>query len=236
LRVAALRFAAAAAIAVVALAAPAAAQEQPAPAPDTTVAATTTTVPAGCSASLTLSAEFVGKVVAGDSRVARFQVLEVRQGTLPGSVVDVDYGDNDDRRFVEQGKTYVVAVAVDPESTRLVSKVRIPRAEAKGCAHYDPIYTNNANGSHIDSSVLSGLNGKWGDMAMAFLIPTAAVFAVLLGLVILKHTFLLTGRGVRYARARHRSRPSRPAGRPPRAGAPPRERRTRTHSAPPSPG
>ena len=232
--VAALRLAASATIVVLTLAAPAAAQQQPTPAPNTTVAATTT-IPAGCSAPMALSAEFVGKVVAGDARVARFQVLEIRQGTLPGTTVDVDYGDNDDRRFVQQDKTYLVAVALDPESTRLVSKVRTPRAEAKGCAPYDPIYTNNANGSHIDSSVLSGLDGKWGDMAMAFLIPTGAVFAVLLGLVILKHTFLLTGRGVRYARARRRSRPSPPAGRPPRAGGRPPVRRTRTHSAPPSP-
>jgi hypothetical protein len=230
---------------VAVLALPAAAQEPPAPdpaattvapaAPDTT-AAPTTTIPAGCSAPWPLTVEFVGKVVAGDATVARFDVLEVRQGTPPGPTVDVDYGETDDRRFVATGKTYLVAAATDPESSRLVSKVRVPRTEAKVCAKYDLIFTNNADGSHIDSSVLGGLQGKWGDIAAAFLIPTGAIFAVLLGLVILKHTFLLTGRGVRYARARRRSRPSRPAGPRSPAAEPPPARRTRTHTGPPAPG
>jgi hypothetical protein len=227
---------AALAVAVAVAAAPAAAQEQPAPAaPDTTVAPTTT-MPAGCTTPQPLALEFVGKVVAGDASVARFRVLEVRQGTPPGPMVDVDYSDTDDRRFVADGKTYLVAAAVDPESSRLVSKVRVPRTEAKACAKYDQIFTDNADSSHIDSSVLAGLHGKWGDIAAAFLIPAGAIFAVLLGLVILKHTFLLTGRGVRYARARHRSRPSPPADRPPPAPGPRPARRTRTHTGPRAPG
>src|SRR5262249_9728169 len=148
-----------------------------------------------CSAPLPLALEFVGKVVTGDLNVARFQVVEIRQGMVPGPMVDIDYSDTDDRRFVADGKTYLVAAAIDPESSRFVSKVRIPRTEAKACAKYDQIFTNNADGSHIDSSVLGGLQGKWGDIAAAFLIPAGIIFAVLLGLVIVKHTFLLTGRG-----------------------------------------
>jgi hypothetical protein len=179
---------------------------------------------------------FVGKVVAGDASVARFQVQEVRQGAAPGPLVDVDYGATDDRRFITEGKTYLVAAAVDPESSRLVSKVRIPRTEATACARYDQVFTNNADGSHIDSSVLGGLQGKWGDIAAAFLIPAGIIFAVLFGLVILKHTFLLTGRGVRYARARRRSRPSPPADRRPTAPGPPPEHRTRTRTGPRAPG
>ena len=234
---AARRLAALVALVVALAATPAAAQEQPAPASTAApVPAATTTIPAGCSAPQPLALEFVGKVVAGDVAVARFQVLQVRQGTPPGPMVDVDYGDTDDRRFVADGKTYLVAAAVNPESSRLVSKVRIPRTEADACAKYDAIFTNNADGSHIDSSVLAGLGGKWGDIAAAFLIPTGVIFAVLLGLVIVKHTFLLTGRGVRYARARRRSRPSPPAGPPPPAAGLRPERRTRTHTGPQAPG
>jgi hypothetical protein len=234
---------AAVAVAGAMAASPAGAQQQPDPsapaasapaAPDP--AATTTTIPAGCTAPLPVALLFVGKVVAGDSSVARFQVQQVRQGTPPGPMVDVDYGDTDDRRFIADGKTYLVAAALDPESSRFESKVRIPRTEAKACAQYDQVFTNNADGSHIDSSVLAGLQGKWGDIAAAFLIPAGIIFGVLLGLVIVKHTFLLTGRGVRYARARHRSRPSRPAGRGPAAPEPPLERRTRTHTGPRAPG
>mgnify|MGYP006886491223 CR=1 FL=1 len=72
--------------------------------------------------------------------------------------------------------------------------------------------------------------------SLALLIPAGIIFAVLLGLVIVKHTFLLTGRGVRYARARRRSRPSRPAGPPPPAGEPPPVHRTRTRTGPRAPG
>ena len=233
------RFVALAALGIAILAAPAAAQEQPAPttaAPVDTAAATTTTIPAGCTPARPVAVVFVGKVLAGDATVARFQVQEVRQGTPPGPTIDVDYGETDDRRFVVDGKTYLVTAAVNPESGRLVSKVRVPRTEAKACAKYDEVFTNNADGSHIDSSVLGGLQGKWGDIAAAFLIPAGIIFAVLLGLVIVKHTFLLTGRGVRYARARHRSRSSPPAGPPPPAGGPPPERRTRTRTGPPAPG
>jgi hypothetical protein len=228
------RFVALAALGVAILAAPAAAQAPPAP--TDTAAATTTTMPAGCTAPDPVAIEFVGKVVAGDATVARFQVVEVRQGTAPGPTIDVDYGETDDRRFVADGKTYLVAAAVDPESSRLVSKVRVPRTEAKACAQYDQVFTNNADGSHIDSSVLGGIQGKWGDIAAAFLIPAGIIFAVLLGLVIVKHTFLLTGRGMRYARARRRSRPSPPAGPPPPAGGPRPVHRTRTRTGPRAPG
>ena len=70
-------------------ASPAGAQQQPDPsAPPAPAAAdpaaTTTTIPAGCTAPLPVALLFVGKVVAGDTSVARFQVLEVRQGTAPG--------------------------------------------------------------------------------------------------------------------------------------------------------
>ena len=92
------------------------------------------------------------------------------------------------------------------------------------------------HGSHDGPVFDPFTQGKWGDIAAAFLIPAGIIFGVLLGLVIVKHTFLLTGRGVRYARARHRSRPSRPAGRGPAAPEPPLERRTRTHTGPRAPG
>ena len=37
-----------------------------------------------------------------------------------------DYSSADDTRFLKVGTTYLVAAAVDPESSRLVSKVRHP--------------------------------------------------------------------------------------------------------------
>jgi hypothetical protein len=237
--------------ALVVLAGVAAAQDAPAPtdtppaAPDTAATAppapgaTTvppTTIPAGCTAAPAATAQFVGKVLSGTDTLVTFSVTQLRAGALPATDVTVDYGANDDRRFLESGHSYLVVASTDPESQRLVSKVRRPREEPTACAPFDPIYTRHADGTAIDSSLLAGMQGKWGEVGMAFLIPTAVVFAVLIALVILKHSVLLTGRGVRYARDRHRSRSSPPGGRPPRAGGPPPPSRTRTRTAPPAPG
>jgi hypothetical protein len=223
-----------------ATAVPAAAQDAPAPTPAPAPAdaptAVPTTIPQGCTAALPLAAQFVGKVTSGDDAVVRYTVTELRAGTVPGPDVDVDYSGNDDRRFIDIGHTYLVAAAVDPESQRLVSKVRQPREEPAACAPFDPIYTRHVDGTALDTSLLAGMKGRWAEVGTAFLIPAGSIFAVLLGLVILKHSLLLTGRGVRYARSRHRSRPSAPPGRAPRAGAPRPASRTRTHTAPPSPG
>jgi hypothetical protein len=208
----ALRLAAATALLVALASVPAAAQTQPAPDTTTTPA---TTIPAGCTPPMPVALEFVGRVTAGDAAIARFAVLQVRRGQA-GAVVDVDYSGNDDRRYIKEGHTYLVVAAMDPESSHFVSKVRRLRQEPKACGKYDPIFTNNADGSSIDSSILAGLHGRWRDVAGAFLLPTAIIFAVLIGLVIVKHTFLLTGRGVSYARRRHRERQGREAARGPR--------------------
>jgi hypothetical protein len=212
---------------------------QDAPAPSPAPGATTvppTTIPAGCTAAPAATAQFVGKVTGGTDTLVYFSVTQLRGGTLPGTDVTVDYGVNDDRRFLETGHSYLVVASTNSESARLVSKVRRPREEPTACAPFDPIYTRHADGTPIDSSLLAGMRGKWGEVGMAFLIPIAIIFAVLIGLVILKHSVLLTGRGMRYARDRHRSRSSTPGGRPPRAGGPPPPSRTRTRTAPPAPG
>jgi hypothetical protein len=229
-----------------ATAAPSAAQDAPTPTPapeapptDATPAAPTTTIPQGCTSALPVAVRFVGTAEHGtDNGLVRFAVTELRDGTVPGTEVDIDYSSNDDRRFLADGHSYLVTAAVDPESSRLVSKVRPPREEPAACAPLDPVYTRHADGSQIDTSLLAGMHGKWGDVAMSFLIPTAAVFAVLLGLVILKRTLVFTGRGVgwgwRRARDRRLSKQAHPAGRRPPAGAPPPASRTRTHSGTPA--
>jgi len=237
---------ASAALAVgLAVAAPSAAQDAPTPtpAPDaaptdaTTVAPTT--IPQGCTAALPVALRFVGTVVAStDAGVVRFSITQVRDGAAPGNLVDIDFSGNDDRRFLTNGHSYLVTAAADPESNRLISKVRQPREEPAACAPFDPVYTRHADGSSIDTSLLAGMHGRWGEVATAFLIPAGAVFAVLLGLVILKHTLLLTGRGVgwgmRRARGRRRSKPSPPADHPPRAGGLRRASRTRTRTGSPA--
>jgi hypothetical protein len=213
------------------------------PAPTTPPAAATTlaptTIPQGCTAPLPVALRFVGTMVASTTAgVVRFNITQVRDGAAPGNLVDIDYSANDDARFLKDGKNYLVTTASDPESNRLISKVRQPREEPAVCAPLDPVYTRHADGSPIDTSLLAGMRGRWGEVATAFLIPAGAVFAVLLGLVILKHTLLVTGRGVgwgiRRARDRRQSKPSPPADRPRRAAVRRRGSRTRTHTGSPA--
>jgi hypothetical protein len=228
-------------------AAPAGAQDAPnptdAPAPQpaagdaTTVPATT--IPKGCTAGLPVALRFVGTAESGnDAGVVRFAVTEVRDGSVPATEVDIDYSANDDRRFIQDGDSYLVAAAIDPESSRLISKVRAPREELAVCSPFDPVYTRHVDGSPIDTSLLAGMHGKWGDVAMSFLIPTGAVFAVLLGLVILKRTLVVTGRGVgwgwRQARDRRLAKQSHPASRRPPAGGPPPANRTQRRTETPA--
>jgi hypothetical protein len=210
---------------------------QPAPGDATTVPAST--IPEGCTAGLPVALRFVGTAESGnDAGVVRFAVTEVRDGSVPGTEVDIDYSANDDRRFIQDGDSYLVAAAVDPESSRLISKVRAPREELAACTPFDPVYTRHVDGSSIDTSLLAGMHGKWGDVAVSFLIPTAAVFAVLLGLVILKRTLVFTGRGVgwgfRRARDRRLAKQSHPASRRSPAGGPPPANRTRTRTDTPA--
>jgi len=211
---------------------------QPGPA-DATSVPPATTIPEGCTAGLPVALRFIGTAESGnDAGLVRFAVTEVRDGSVQGTEVDIDYSANNDARFLKAGKSYLVATASDPESNRLISKVRQPREEPAICAPLDPVYTRHADGSPIDTSLLAGMRGRWGEVATAFLIPAAAIFAVLLGLVILKHTLLVTGRGVgwgiRRARDRRQSKPSPPAHRPRRAAVLRRGSRTRTHTESPA--
>jgi hypothetical protein len=209
----------------------AAAQTSPSP---TTAAAKTTTV-APCVAPLRLALRFVGTVIANTPTKVRFKVKSVSAGKVPGPQVDVDYSAADDTRFLKVGTTYLVAAAVDPDSSRLVSKVRHPVGEPKVCSNADPIITRDAKGRPVDTAVLAGMRGEWGRVGMAFLIPTAIVLGVLFALVFAKHTILFTGRTTYRLQRWLRSRRSRRARRPPRPGAPQPESRTRTHTEQPVP-
>jgi hypothetical protein len=204
------------------------------PAPPTTAATTTTTV-VPCTAPPRLALRFVGTVIANTPTAVRFKMKTVSAGKAPGPQVDVDYSAADDTRFLKVGTTYLVAAAVDPESSRLVSKVRHPIGEAKVCSNADPIITRAANGKPVDTAVLAGMRGQWGKVGMAFLIPTAIALGVLFALVFVKHTILFTGRTtfrlqrwIRSRRSRRARRRSPPGGRPP-------ESRTRTRTEQPVP-
>jgi hypothetical protein len=171
---------------------------------------------------------FVGRVTANADPDVTFAVEQVRQGTPEGSTVAVRYVD--DARFLKVGERYLVSASVDAESEVLASKVRRPRGEElpEACIVKDLVVTRHADGTKIDTGVLAGMKGQWGRAALLVLAPAAAVFGVLLALVIVKHLILFGVRlpGRLQAWRRRHPPPHEDPGAPPLAPA--RVRRTRT--------
>src|SRR5262245_47103706 len=69
----------------------------------------TTSLPPGCTQPKAATAVFVGEVTAKDVKTARFEVVQVRAGSLQGyevsGMVDVDY--YDDVRYIDVGEQYI---------------------------------------------------------------------------------------------------------------------------------
>jgi hypothetical protein len=160
-------------------------------APVTTVAQTTTTVgnlPRACTPIDEPYVVFVGRVSAYQIPIFRFDVIEVRSGTVSGPQVDVRYPD--DHRFIDLDKTYLVAAQIDPADGTLYSKVRVTSKTAPKpgtCPGEDPIITVNEDGSSVDTGVLQGMKGKWQMIPLAFLVPLAAILGILFVLTGFKH-------------------------------------------------
>ncbi len=155
------------------------------------------TIPASCEIPLPVRATFVGAVVGSDSRTARFEVRQIRGGSVDGfsvgGLIDVDYGE--DVRFLEFGESYIVAAGVDQTSGRLVSKVRDPEPLFGGnqvigigeqnvdCPELeDAVRTLTTDGRSLESGVLAPLGDDRGGLLRAVLLPFVWVFG---GLVVL---------------------------------------------------
>jgi hypothetical protein len=222
---------------------------QPAPtsaaaAPTTTqLVATTTTLPAGCSPSVPPTAVFLATAMAKDSRTVRFSVSKVTSGSIDGyavgGLVDVDF-DDIDRPLVKVGDEYAVAVAVNPATKRLTSKLRdapplfgesqvvgVDNKPTNCPAQPDLVITTKSDGTRVDTGMLAGLSTEKKQIAWSFLEPALIVMAVFVALVLLKHfvtgTARVTGYGIRRLRRRAAMRAM--AGRrppaPPTAAPPP---------------
>lgn len=181
-------------VAVLALARPAAATAPPT-VPDS--GAPNTTVPAGCDVPMPVRATFVGTLVATDPVTARFQVGQVRGGSVEGyavgGLIDVEYGP--DVRFLQLDRDYIVAVGFDETKGRLVSKVRDPEPLFGGnqvigigernldCPEIeDAVRTLDMDGRSVESGVLAPLGDDTRGVVRALLLPAAWVFG---GLVVL---------------------------------------------------
>lgn len=158
-----------------------------------------TTIPAGCELPTPVRATFVGRLDVTDRRTGRFTVEQIRGGSLEGftvsGLVDIDYGD--DIRFLELGRSYLVAAGVDTESGRLVSKVRDPEPLFGGnqvigieerpldCPEVeDAVRTVLTDGSSVESGVLAPLSADRSGLLRAILLPAAWVFGGLVALAV----------------------------------------------------
>lgn len=187
--------------------------------PDSTVPAVPgplVAVPEGCTAPAAATAVFTGTLTAFDDpdrpTTARFAVTRTLAGQLGtylvGGLVDVRYGT--EARFLEPDVQYVVGVRPDPESGVLISTVSeaaplfggdavigfydsdtdCPRVE-------DPVRTLFADGTSVETGVLSPLQGQGRTLLWAVVRPLLWGLLALVLLVGLKHLVVAGGRSLR---------------------------------------
>jgi hypothetical protein len=181
--------------------------------PESTLGVVTTTLPPGCPEPPVAAAVFLGELVASDVRTARFRVEQIRAGSLEGwqvgGLVDVDFFD--DTRYLDEGKTYLIGVGVDPDTRRLTSKVSeaapmfggnqvVGVNDSATCPEQqDPVRTIHPDGSSVESGILHPLASDKKGLARALLFPAAWAFLALVVLATVKG--LLVGGGRELVRA-----------------------------------
>lgn len=152
-------------------------------------------VPPGCPPRPEVTAVFIGEVRQRDIRAARFEVIDIRAGSLDGAMVDrlVDVDYFADVRFLDDGERYLVGVAPDPLTGRLVSKVRAPELRFGGnqvvaldqlnCPTFeDPAITLHVDGSGVESGVLTPLLDQPAKVLLALITPAVWAFGLLAAL------------------------------------------------------
>jgi hypothetical protein len=162
-------------------------------------------VPPGCTTPIPALAVFTGTIIAVDDpdhpTAVRYRVSTVLAGSLTGyqtgDSADVRYGS--EARFLVVGTSYIVGVRTDEATGVLISAVRQQAPMFGGDAVIgvndsdtdcptleDPVRTLLADGSSVETGVLSPLKGHGSDLALAVLKPLGIAFVVLVLLVTLK--------------------------------------------------
>lgn len=180
-------------------------------------------VPPGCRAPAPPHVVFVGKVVDRDVRTVRYRVESVRFGrTEPfagGDLVDVRYGL--DTQYLVDGRSYLVAAAVDPDLGVLHSRVREPVEDFGGdevigvsesdvdCPDFeDPTMTLGLDGTPVAAGILDPFLGARAQLLAAIGIPVALA----VGAVFLLSTLRLSLGGMRRSIVSGRRQPRRGSG------------------------
>lgn len=184
----------------------------PVPAPSAQPSAALVQIPNGCLAPPVAAAVFVGRAVAKDYRVVRYQIEAVRAGTVDGyalgNLIDIRYGN--EVQYLRVGDEYLVGAA--PQDAVLTSKV-LPAEplfggnaviglteKASDCPVVeDSVRTLHPDGSEIDAGMFQALSKDKRGLVLAFAKPLIAVFAIVLGLVLIRWLFTAILAAVRHA-------------------------------------
>ncbi len=166
----------------------------------TTVPAPTNTVPASCFIPTPVQATFVGRLSVSDRRTARFEVTQMRGGSLDGysvaNLVDVQY--DEDVRYLDLEQSYIVAVGIDQSTGALYSKIRDPEPLYGGsqvvgvnsgvtCPEVeDAVRTLTMDARSVESGVLAPLKNAKTKLGRAILLPFLWVFGGLFGLATIR--------------------------------------------------
>lgn len=152
-----------------------------------------TTIPAECVVPTPVQATFVGTVVESDRRTARFQIVQVRGGSLEGyssrGLVDIDYAQ--DVRFLEFGESYIVAAGINASNGRLFSKIRDPEPllgssqvvglnSGVNCPEIeDAVRTLDLEGRSVESGVLAPIREARGRVVRSLVLPLVWILGIL---------------------------------------------------------
>jgi hypothetical protein len=170
-------------------------------------------VPVGCPVPDPAAVVFTGTMIGKDdvTEVVRYRIDQIRAGSAEpwavNGLIDVRYGP--DYRFLDQDEQYLIGAGLDPTYGVLSSTVRPPEPTFGGndvvgvddlavdCPDIDdPIRTLQVDGTSVDSGVLSLMTEDRRLLLATIAVPTMIVFAVLLGLVLLRVFGGLAFRGV----------------------------------------
>jgi hypothetical protein len=168
-------------------------------------------VPVGCPVPPPADVAFVGTAVAKDFEKVRYEIVQLRAGSITGYTVDgvVDVLYLDDTKFVDVDEEYLVGARFDPDFGALFSTIR-PAAPLFGgndviglndtdieCPTIDdPVRTVMPDGTSVDSGVISPLLDDKKTLLATLGVPTAIVFAALIGLVLLRKVWHLFLKGI----------------------------------------
>ncbi len=168
-------------------------------------------VPIGCAVPAAADVAFVGTAVAKDFEKVRYEIVQLRAGSITGYSIDglVDVLYLDDAKFIDLGTDYLVGARFDPDFGALFSTVRpaeplfggndvigLNDTDVECPIIDDPVRTVMPDGQSVDSGVISPLLDDKKTLLATLGVPAAIAFAALVGLVLLRQVWHLFLKGI----------------------------------------